>query len=59
MSDEKFRYFHANRESKGIDPDKVPLWGLEAKDRQPENCRIEYGRECGCGLGQCENGLVF
>lgn len=45
---------------KKIDPNKVPLWGLDSKDRQPENCRIEYDdRECGCGLGQCQKGLIY
>jgi hypothetical protein len=29
------------------------------EDISPGECRIETGKECGCGLGQCNRGLIY
>lgn len=51
--------FLINKTEKEIsERQEVPIWGLENKN--PENCRIKDStKECGCGLGQCLNGLIF
>lgn len=49
------------KEEKGYSPRSTPFSGYVTK--YPEFCSIELGlhrtRDCGCGFGQCEKGLVY